>query len=104
MTFIQLIRISQSHSSEDVLDQPGSPLVIIHKALDRWYELWIELKNSIQIDEWAHMGFYKNGCNFWLVAQLLVRKDSLEVITKMEGVCDDKLEQIKVLLRDELTG
>lgn len=80
-------------------------MMTIQKALDRWYELWIELKSNIQINEWAHMGFYKNGYNFWLVAQLLVRKkESLDIIMNMEGPCDDKLEQLNVLLRDELTG
>jgi hypothetical protein len=105
MIYIQLIQISQSHSSADLLAQPGSPLVTIQKALDRWYKLWIELKNNIQINEWAYIGFYKNAYNFWLVAQLLVRKEeSLDIIMKMEGLCDDKLEQLNVLLWDELTG
>lgn len=80
-------------------------MMTIQKALDRWYELWIELKNNIQINEWENMGFYKNGYNFWLVAQLLVRKEeSLDIIMTIEGLCDDKLEQLNVLLRDELTG
>lgn len=48
------------------------------------------------------MGFYKNGYNFWLVAQLLItKKDSLDVTMRMEVKCEDKLDKLKVLLQDD---
>jgi hypothetical protein len=48
------------------------------------------------------MGFYKNGYNFWLVSQLLItNKDAVDVILQMEVHCEDKLEKLKVLLKDE---
>lgn len=54
------------------------------------------------IDEWASMGFYKNGYNFWLVSYLLItKKESVDVVMQMEVNCEDKLERLKVLLMDE---
>lgn len=48
------------------------------------------------------MGFYKNGYNFWLVSQLLItKKESVNVVMRMEVKCEDKLEKLKVLLMDE---
>ena len=48
------------------------------------------------------MGFYKNGYNFWLVSQLLItKKESVDVVMRMEVKCKDKLEKLKVLLMDE---
>lgn len=48
------------------------------------------------------MGFYKNGYNFWLVSQLLIaKKESVDVVMRMEVKCEDKLEKLNVLLMDE---
>jgi hypothetical protein len=48
------------------------------------------------------MGFFKNGYNFWLVSHLLTtKKESVDVVMKMEVRCEDKLEKLKVLLKDE---
>ncbi|KAI2787243.1 hypothetical protein POX_f07606 [Penicillium oxalicum] len=74
----------------------------IRTALNRWRDYWIALSRQIPKDEWASMGFYKNGYNFWLVSQLLItKKDAVDVIMQMEVHCEDKLEKLKVLLQDE---
>ncbi|KAJ5484844.1 hypothetical protein N7539_004832 [Penicillium diatomitis] len=74
----------------------------IRTALNRWRDYWISLSRQVPKDEWASMGFYKNGYNFWLVSQLLItKKDAVDVIMQMEVHCEDKLEKLKVLLQDE---
>ncbi|KAJ5729798.1 uncharacterized protein N7483_004306 [Penicillium malachiteum] len=101
--------------------RPGSPLLSLHSpsdttsplpeisflnnirvALSRWREHWISLRNRISDDEWTAMGFYKNGYSLWLVSQLLVtNKDAVDVLMEMEVNCEDKLDKLKVLLKDE---
>lgn len=77
-------------------------LVAIRTALSRWRDHWMALRNRVTSDEWASMGFYKNGYNFWLVSQLLItRKDAVDVVMQMEVHCEDKLDQLKVLLLDD---
>lgn len=79
-----------------------SLLSSIRTALTRWRDHWTALRNQVSSDEWASMGFYKNGYNFWLVSQLLItKKDAVDVIMQMEVHCEDKLEKLKVLLQDE---
>jgi hypothetical protein len=79
-----------------------SILSSIRTALNRWRDYWVALRNQVSNDEWASMGFYKNGYNFWLVSQLLItKKDAVDVIMQMEVHCEDKLEKLKVLLQDE---
>ncbi|KAI2674968.1 transcriptional regulator family: Fungal Specific TF [Penicillium roqueforti] len=79
-----------------------SILVAIRTALSRWRDYWIALRNRITSAEWASMGFYRNGYNFWLVSQLLItRKDAVDVVMQMEVHCEDKLEKLKVLLLDD---
>ena len=74
----------------------------IRVALSRWREHWVTLRNTVSRSEWASMGFFKNGYNFWLVSQLLItKKESLDVVMQMEVKCEDKLEKLKVLLLDE---
>ncbi|KAJ5887742.1 hypothetical protein N7495_007783 [Penicillium taxi] len=74
----------------------------IRFALARWRAHWVKLRNRVSKDEWASMGFYKNGYNFWLVSQLLItKKDAVDVIMQMEVRCSDKLEKLNVLLLDE---
>ncbi|KAJ5764743.1 hypothetical protein N7520_004302 [Penicillium odoratum] len=74
----------------------------IRKALTRWHEHWFTLCGKIPKDEWDSFGFYKNGYNFWLVSQLLItRNDAADVIMQMGVKCDDKLEELNVLLPDE---
>ncbi|RAK96855.1 Zn(II)2Cys6 transcription factor [Aspergillus ibericus CBS 121593] len=74
----------------------------IRTALSRWREHWVTLRNTVSRSEWASMGFFKNGYNFWLVSQLLItKKESLDVVMRMEVKCEDKLEKLKVLLMDE---
>ncbi|KAI9372300.1 hypothetical protein BJX61DRAFT_534091 [Aspergillus egyptiacus] len=82
--------------------QEDSTLIPIRMALARWRDHWLALRNTVSDHEWASMGFYKNGYNFWLVSQLLItKKESVDLVMKMEVRCEDKLEQLKVLLRDE---
>ncbi|KAL5339592.1 hypothetical protein BJX70DRAFT_149375 [Aspergillus crustosus] len=82
--------------------QEDSTLIPIRMALTRWRDHWLTLRNTVTSHEWASMGFYKNGYNFWLVSQLLItKKESVDVVMKMEVRCEDKLEKLKVLLKDE---
>jgi hypothetical protein len=77
-------------------------LVAIKTALSRWHDSWFALRNQVSNDEWASMGFYKNGYNIWLVSQLLItKKDAVDVVMRMEVHCEDKLEKLKVLLDDQ---
>ena len=79
-----------------------SILSAIRTALTRWRDQWITLRNKVPTDEWASMGFYKNGYNFWLVSHMLITKrESAAVVMQMEVKCEDKLEKLKVLLMDE---
>jgi hypothetical protein len=79
-----------------------SILTGIRIALTRWRTLWMALRTQIPGHEWALMGFFKNGYNFWLVAQLLItKKHSVDVTMQMEVKCEDKLEKLKVLLQDD---
>lgn len=74
----------------------------IRTALAQWRDHWMALRSQLSGDEWASMGFYKNGYNFWLVSQLLItKKDAVDVVMNMEVNCEDKLEKLKVLLLDE---
>ncbi|KAL4805887.1 hypothetical protein BDV18DRAFT_140102 [Aspergillus unguis] len=82
--------------------QGDSTLMPIRMALTYWRDHWLTLRNTVTSHEWASMGFYKNGYNFWLVSQLLItKKESVDVVMKMEVRCEDKLEKLKVLLQDE---
>lgn len=79
-----------------------SILTSIRTALSRWRDHWVTLRNQVPTDEWASMGFYKNGYNFWLVSHMLItKKESIDVVMQMEVKCEDKLEKLKVLLMDE---
>ncbi|KAJ6122086.1 hypothetical protein N7512_004551, partial [Penicillium capsulatum] len=89
-----------SHETSPIPEE--SLLVSIRTALARWRDLWITRRDQVSQDEWASMGFYKNGYNFWLVSQLLItKKDAVDVIMQMEVNCEDKLEKFKVLLLDD---
>ncbi|OXV07421.1 hypothetical protein Egran_04814 [Elaphomyces granulatus] len=75
----------------------------IRTSLTRWRALWMHLRTQVPSHEWASMGFFKNGYDFWLVAQLLItKKESVDVIMRMEVKCEDKLEKLKVLLQDDV--
>jgi hypothetical protein len=82
---------------------PEDPILgHIRTALARWRTVWMNLREQIPAHEWASMGFFKNGYNFYLVAQLLTtQKQSVDVIMQMEVKCEDKLGKLKVLLQDE---
>lgn len=92
---------STSKSNHTAIPE-DSTLIGIRTALSRWRDHWFTLRNTVSSHEWASMGFYKNGYNFWLVSQLLItKKESVDVVMQMEVKCEDKLEKLKVLLRDE---
>lgn len=92
---------SESTSGKSMIPE-DSLLGSIRTALTRWRDHWVALRNQVSSDEWASMGFYKNGYNFWLVSQLLItKKDAVDVIMQLEVHCEDKLEKLKVLLQDE---
>ncbi|KAH2435519.1 hypothetical protein KXW35_004619 [Aspergillus fumigatus] len=99
-------RIPQGLSTPSKPPQSAIPedstLAGIRTALSRWRDHWLALRNTVSSHEWASMGFYKNGYNFWLVSQLLItKKKSVDVVMQMEVKCEDKLEKLKVLLQDE---
>ncbi|KAJ5895898.1 uncharacterized protein N7473_005297 [Penicillium subrubescens] len=110
MTLVGLLKrqalVIQAAQNEGNLGKSMIPedsiLSSIRTALNRWRDYWVALRNQVSNDEWASMGFYKNGYNFWLVSQLLItKKDAVDVIMQMEVHCEDKLEKLKVLLQDE---
>ncbi|KAJ9311865.1 transcriptional regulator family: Fungal Specific TF and C2H2 zinc finger [Paecilomyces variotii] len=93
---------SSSSPSHQISMPDDSILGAIRTALARWRSVWLTLNSKVPSHEWAAMGFYKNGYNFWLVAQLLItKKDSLDVTMRMEVKCEDKLDKLKVLLQDD---
>jgi hypothetical protein len=98
----QLPTSTGSGKRRQSVNQEDSTLIPIRIALMRWRDHWLTLRNTVSQHEWASMGFYKNGYNFWLVSQLLItKKESVDVVMKMEVRCEDKLEKLKVLLKDE---
>lgn len=106
--FFQRERAQQATQSSTGLkkNKPAIPgdsiLTSIRTALSRWRDHWATLRNQVPTDEWASMGFYKNGYNFWLVSHMLItKKESIDVVMQMEVKCEDKLEKLKVLLMDE---
>ncbi|KAJ6151208.1 hypothetical protein N7470_007802 [Penicillium chermesinum] len=112
MTFVGLIRrhplaiqsVQSPGGSTDSKSMIPEDTVLssIMIALGRWREYWAALRTQVTHDEWASMGFYKNGYNFWLVSQLLItKKDAVEIIMKMEVNCEDKLQRLAVLLQNE---
>jgi hypothetical protein len=79
-----------------------SILAASRSALARWRTIWVHIRTQVSPEKWAATGFYKNSYNYWLVAHLLVTKmQGLNVTMNMEVKCEDKLEQLKVLLQDE---
>ncbi|KAL4898719.1 hypothetical protein BDV59DRAFT_197597 [Aspergillus ambiguus] len=77
-------------------------LASIRTALSRWRDHWQTLRMTVSNNEWISMGFYKNGYNFWLVSHLLItKKQSVDVVMRMEVNCEDKLKRLNVLLQDE---
>ncbi|KAL4927566.1 uncharacterized protein BDV17DRAFT_292568 [Aspergillus undulatus] len=98
----QSVSVSSLGKRRQSAVQEDSTLIPIRVALARWRDQWLTLRNTVTSREWASMGFYKNGYNFWLVSQLLItKKESVDVVMKMEVRCEDKLEKLKVLLKDE---
>jgi hypothetical protein len=93
---------SAGAGTKDSTVPEDSILIAIRIALRRWRDCWIALRSRVTNDEWASLGFFKNSYNFWLVSQLLItRKDAVDVVMQMEVHCEDKLEKLKVLLRDD---
>lgn len=102
MGYFKNPRESAGVGTKDTTIPEDSILIAIRTALSRWRDYWIALRNGVTSDEWASMGFYKNGYNFWLVSQLLItRKDAVDVVMQMEVHCEDKLKKLNVLLLDD---
>ncbi|KAJ5595438.1 uncharacterized protein N7459_001646 [Penicillium hispanicum] len=99
---IQSLQLSNESDAGRSTIPEDSILGSIRTALTRWRDHWVTLRSQVSPDEWASMGFYRTGYNFWLVSQLLItKKDAVDVIMRMEVNCEDKLEKLKVLLADE---
>ncbi|KAK6821419.1 hypothetical protein RU639_007918 [Aspergillus parasiticus] len=97
----QQIHNSRASSISSAIPE-DSTLASIRIALSRWHDHWTRLRSTTSSHDWAAMGFYKNGYHFWLVSQLLItKKESVDVVMRMEVKCEDKLEQLKVLLKDD---
>jgi hypothetical protein len=91
-----LLRAGRSHE----LDQDVS-IKATKSALSRWRDIWINMRAKINDDEWAAMGFWKNGYNYWAVAQLLMsKKDKVDSVMRMD-FGEDKLEKLKLLVQDD---
>lgn len=100
--FDQNAQAGGNNSPGTSLNSKDSVLTTIRKALSRWRDYWVALCSQVSNDEWASLGFYKNGYNFWLVSQLLItQKDAVDVVMRMGVNCEDKLEELNVLLLDE---
>ena len=106
--FIGMGHVKKSTQDTTLSPRDNSPipedsiLTAIRAALSRWHEHWVVLTNRVSPEEWALMGFYKNAYNFWLVSHMLItKKDAVDVVMQMEVNCEDKLEKLKVLLRDD---
>jgi hypothetical protein len=84
-------------------ERQGNPsLMAMKTALTRWCSLWTFIRAQISPEEWASLGFYRNGYNFWLVTQLLFsKKKGIDVAMGMKVNCEDKLKQLKVLLQED---
>lgn len=101
MQATQGVKTGSKRSNETAIPD-DSILTAIRSALSRWRDQWMTLRSQVPKDEWASMGFYKNGYNFWLVSHMLITKrESADVVMQMEVKCEDKLEKLKVLLMDE---
>lgn len=73
----------------------------IKSALTNWHDRWTKLRSNIEEDDWAKMGFWKNGYNYWLVAQLLMsHKEKVDSVMRMDFGAD-KLEKLRLLLQDD---
>lgn len=95
-------KFSGSSDNNSPIIPDDTVLLASRTALSRWRDYWLALHSQVPGDQWASMGFYKNGYNFWLVSQLLItKKESVDVVMQMEVNCEDKLEKLKVLLMDE---
>jgi hypothetical protein len=68
--FIRMGHVKKSTQDTTLSPRDNSPipedsiLTAIRAALGRWHEHWVVLTNRISPEEWASMGFYKNGYNF----------------------------------------
>ena len=63
--------------------------------------MWLAKRSKISEQDWAVMGFWKNGYNYWSIAQLMMsKKDSVDSIMRMD-FGEDKLEKLKALLQDD---
>ncbi|CAG8098647.1 unnamed protein product [Penicillium olsonii] len=106
-----VIRMSQvkqpikpaSDTLQEAYSIPNDPtLAPVKTALSRWRDHWFVLRNRVPSEEWAALGFYKNAYHFWLVSQLLITNGNVvDVVMQMEVPCEDKLDQLKVLLDDQ---
>lgn len=77
-------------------------LAASRSSLARWRTIWEHIRTNTSSERWEATGFYKNSYNYWLVAHLLVTKmQGLNVAMNMQVKCEDKLEQLKVLLQDD---
>jgi hypothetical protein len=78
-----------------------SNLILIKSALSRWHTLWTIIRSKIESYQWAQLGYFRNGYNYWLVIQLLVNNNgSIDIMMGMEVGCEDTLKQLKELLRE----
>lgn len=91
-----LLRVRKSREIDE-----DTSIKAIKGALNMWYTIWINLRSTITDQEYAAMGFWKNGYNYWLIAQLLMsKKDKVDSVMRMD-FGEDKLKKLRLLLQDD---
>lgn len=67
----------------------------------RWYDGYQSLRAKCTEQEWAALGFWKNGYSYWLIIQLLLTKRARDNYLVLAEPCIDKLAKLKVLMYDD---
>ena len=90
------IRNCSSQFSED------PTLTAIRTALSRWQTMWTTIDSNVSIQGRGILGFYKNGYNFWLASQFLIRKkESVDALTSIGVTREHKLHQLQIVLQND---
>lgn len=95
-----LMPLLRFRNSREVLDQDAS-VKATKSALAIWRAVWVEMRSKIDEQQWSAMGFWKNGFNYWCIAQFLMNKKTMVDPAMRLNFDDDKLERLKLLLHDD---
>lgn len=95
-----LMPLLRIRNSREVLDQDAS-VKASKSALAIWRAVWADMRSKIDEQQWASMGFWKNGLNYWCIAQFLMKKGAMVDSAMRLNLEDDKLDRLKLLLQDD---